>query len=71
VAKPIVDGLELEFQDQLKVVRVDVQSPFGHELAREYGTFTPTFVFFDSQGDEMWRLVGSLDAEKVRQSLSQ
>ncbi|MBC8331974.1 MAG: thioredoxin family protein [Anaerolineae bacterium] len=53
----------------MKVVRVDVQSAFGRELAREYGTFTPTFVFFDVEGEELWRVVGSLDAEKVRQSI--
>jgi thioredoxin-related protein len=64
-----VDGLEVEFPTQLKVVRVDVQSAFGRELAREYGTFTPTFVLFDAQGEELWRVVGSLDAEKVRQSI--
>ncbi|MBT3389607.1 MAG: thioredoxin family protein [Chloroflexi bacterium] len=64
-----MDGLEVEFPTQLKVVRVDVQSAFGRELAREYGTFTPTFVLFDAQGEELWRVVGSLDAEKVRQSI--
>lgn len=66
-----MDGLEEEFQDPLRVVRVDVQSAFGRDLAREYGTFTPTFVFFDSQGEELWRVVGSLDADKVRQSLTE
>jgi len=65
-----VDGLESEFSDSLKVVRVDVQSALGRSLAREYGSFTPTFVFFDLQGEELWREIGSLDAEKVRQALA-
>jgi len=68
-AKPIVDGLENEFQGRLQVIRVDVQTSFGRDLARDYRTFTPTFVFFDHQGIEIWRTVGSLDAEQVRQSL--
>jgi thioredoxin-related protein len=64
-----VNGLKEEFPDQLRVVSVDVQSPLGRELAREYGSFTPTFVFFDSQGTELWRSVGTIDADEVRQSL--
>jgi len=64
-----VDGLEKEFTGQLRVVRVDVQSDLGRALAREYGTFTPTFVFFDAQGEVQWQVVGSLDADRVRQSL--
>ena len=66
-----MDGLEEEYQDQLRVVRVDVQSSLGRELARDYGTFTPTFVLFDPLGEELWRVVGSLDAEEVRQSLAE
>ena len=64
-----MNGLKEEFPDQLRVVSVDVQSPLGRELAREYGSFTPTFVFFDSQGAELWRSVGTIDADEVRQSL--
>ena len=68
-AKPIVNGLKTEFPGQLRVISVDVQSTLGRELAREYGNFTPTFVFFDGQGQEMWRAVGKLEADQVRQSL--
>lgn len=65
-----MDGLEIEFEGQLKVIRVDVQSDAGQEVARLYGTFTPTFVLFDPQGEELWREIGSLDPEQVRQSLN-
>ena len=64
-----MNGLQAEFPEQLSVIRVDVQSSLGRELAREYGTFTPTFVFFDVQGQELWRVVGKLDADEVRQAL--
>jgi len=64
-----VNGLKAEFPMQLQVVSVDVQSSLGRELSREYGNFTPTFVFFDAQGKELWRSVGALDADKVRSSL--
>jgi thioredoxin-related protein len=47
-----------------------VQEPVGRELAPVYGfEFTPTFVFFDAQGDELWRTVGSFDPQMVRDSL--
>ena len=64
-----MNGIKTEFSDELRVVSVDVQSALGHELVREYGAFTPTFVFYDGQGKELWRSVGTIDAEKVRQSL--
>jgi hypothetical protein len=63
-----VNGLKEEFPDRLSVVSVDVQSSLGKELSREYGSFTPTFVFLDPEGEELWRMVGILDAEKVRQA---
>ena len=64
-----MNRLEQEFPVQLLVVSVDVQSALGNDLVREYGKFTPTFVFFDEEGEEIWRAIGSIDPEKVRQSL--
>ena len=69
MAKPIVDGLEQEFGGELLVLRVDVQSKSGKDFGRDYGAMTPTFVFFDAEGNELWRALGTLDAEKVRQSM--
>jgi len=68
-AKPIVNGLKEQFPEELRVISVDIQSLLGQELTREYGNFTPTFIFYDGQGKELWRSVGTLDAGKVRQSL--
>jgi len=64
-----VNGLKEEFPEELQVVSVDVQSALGRELVREYGSYTPTFVFYDGQGSELWRSIGTLDADKVRGSL--
>ena len=69
-AKPIVDGIEQEHAGQLVVLRVNVQDPAGKALANEYGfRATPTFIFFDAQGNELWRQVGGLDVGRVRDSL--
>jgi len=69
-AKPIVDGIVNEYAGQLVVLRLDVQDPVGKELADEYGVLgTPTFIFIDAQGSEVWRSVGTISSEKVVESL--
>jgi thioredoxin 1 len=68
--KPVVDDLEAELAGQLLVIRLNIQESVGRELAPVYMfEYTPTFLFFDAQGNELWRQIGSLDAERVRASL--
>lgn len=68
--KPVVDGLEQELGSQLLFIRLNIQETVGRELAPVYGfEFTPTFIFFDAQGNELWREVGSLNVERVRESV--
>jgi len=65
-----VDGIQTEYTDRLVVLRLDVQDPVGKELGDEFGVLgTPTFIFFDAQGREAWRSVGTISAEKVAESL--
>jgi thioredoxin 1 len=67
---PAVDQIEKEFGDRLHVIRIDLQSSVGRQLAPVYNfEFTPTFVFFTSDGTELWRQVGGIDADHVRDSL--
>jgi thiol-disulfide isomerase/thioredoxin len=69
--KPAVDRLQSELRGRLVLRRVDIQSAEGRRLARQYGIdMTPTFIFFDSSGQEQWRSVGRLDAVRVRTSLA-
>ncbi|HEY5269084.1 MAG TPA: thioredoxin family protein [Anaerolineales bacterium] len=68
--KPIVDGVEQQYKGRLIVIRVDIQSETGRILAPLYGfQYTPTFIFFDAQGKELWRSIGQLDPVKVSESL--
>jgi thioredoxin-related protein len=61
-----VDGLA----EEMAVIRVDIDSEAGRALgARWRATFTPTFLLFDSQGNEIWRAAGRLDPEAVRAAL--
>jgi hypothetical protein len=74
--KPAVDRLEKEIDSQVSIgkkihfIRLNIQETVGMELAPVYNfEFTPTFIFFDAQGNEVWRTVGEFDAQKVRDSL--
>jgi thioredoxin 1 len=68
--KPVVEGLENELGNRVHIIRLNVQENVGRELGAVYGfTFTPTFIFFDAQGTESWRQIGTLDSQRVRDSI--
>ena len=68
--KPVVDGLEQELVGKVLFIRLNIQESVGRELAPVYGfEYTPTFVFFDAQGHELWRTIGDFDPQKVRDSI--
>ncbi len=65
-----MDELENELMDQLLIIRLNIQEEVGEELAPVYGfEFTPTFIYFDGNGVELWREVGGLDTQRVRESI--
>ena len=65
-----MDELENELGNQILFIRLNIQEPVGRELAPVYGfEFTPTFIFFDEEGTELWRTVGGLDPQRVRDSI--
>lgn len=71
VEKPIVDALESDLGPKLHVLRINVQDRVGRELAPVYNfEYTPTFIFFDAKGDELWRSIGEIDPQRVRDSLA-
>ena len=71
-ARPMVDRLERELGDQLRVVRLNVASPAGHDLAAQLQAdqATPAFVLLDPSGKELWRGFGFFDDAAVRSALS-
>ncbi len=65
-----MDGIENELGDKLHVIRIDIQQNVGRELASVYNLeYTPTYVFFDAKGNEVWRTVGEIDLQKVADSV--
>jgi thioredoxin-related protein len=66
-----VDGLETELGPKLHILRLNIQDNVGRELAPVYDfEYTPTFIFFDAQGKELWRTVGEIDPQRVRDSVA-
>jgi thioredoxin 1 len=71
-AKPIVDGIEEEYQGKLTVIRVNVQEPETRPLLARYNfQYTPTFILFDGNGAEVYRSVGALIPEEIRRFLTE
>lgn len=65
--KPVVDKLENELGDELRVIRVNAQEEAGRTLAPVYMfEYTPTFLLFDAQGNVLMRQTGDLDTERVK-----
>ena len=65
-----MDELENELGNEILFIRLNIQEEVGRELAPVYDfEFTPTFIYFDGDGVELWREVGSLDAQRVRESV--
>ena len=65
-----MDELEKELGDQILFIRLNIQENVGRELAPVYNfEFTPTFIYLDGDGNELWRSVGGLDPQRVRDLL--
>jgi len=71
-AKPIVDGIERVHEGKLKVIRLNIQEPAGEALLERYDfRFTPTFIFFDENGEELQRWEGAILSTEVRELLEE
>lgn len=70
--KPVVDELEGELNPaDIHIIRLNIQEQIGMELAPLYEfVATPTFIYFDAEGNELWRMVGDFDPQRVRDSLA-
>ena len=65
-----MDGLEEEYRQEFHVVRVDIDTSGGKQLAREHAFIgQPTFILFDSPGEEVRRLMGAQSRELLQQEI--
>jgi len=68
---PIVDGIRSDYEDRIVFKLYDVNnSAEGSQLANDLGLqFVPTFVFVDSSGEEVTRMVGGVSESALRETL--
>jgi hypothetical protein len=67
---PIVNGLEETYGKDFTIVRVDIDTEKGKKLGREIGFIgQPTFLFADSEGQEVRRLMGPQSPEAMQQAV--
>ena len=68
--KPAVDRLESNLKEDLRVVRVNIQSDLGKYVLVKYRAgLVPTYIIFDKGGNEVWRQSGSVPASSTILSL--
>ncbi len=66
-----MNGLEQELGSKIHIIHINIQSEIGSELEPVYNfEYTPTFIYFNAQGTELWRQVGGLDVQHVRDSVN-
>ena len=64
--QPIMDEIEKEYKDQVKVVFHDVWTSEGKPFAEKYKIkLIPTQVFLDSEGKEYYRHEGFFPKEEI------
>ena len=64
--KPIMDEIEAEYSDQVKVIFHDVWTPKGKEDSKKYKIkLIPTQVFLDKEGKEFFRHEGFFPKEEL------
>jgi len=65
---PILAELEKEYQGRAAVIFIDVREQKGK--TKEFNVSTiPTQIFYDKSGQEVWRHVGFLDKESIKEKL--
>lgn len=70
--KPIVDGLERQFGNQIAFQRINANEGDGPAIMRAYRIQGhPTILFIDPQGQEVNRLIGPQSAEQLTEVLQQ
>ncbi len=64
--KPTVDQLEAEVGERLHLIRLDIDQEPGKSLLKEHGVlFTPTFLYFDKNGNKIRESTLILDRPRI------
>ena len=70
-AEPIVNGLKEDWAGSVQFVQVNIHDRESRALTERLDAqFTPTFILFDAAGQEVWRMVGQIDTDQVRERVN-
>ena len=62
MSKPIVNGIEKDYADTVRVLHIDARNPDNSAIAAQFGLrMTPTYIIFDQHATEQYRSTGSLN----------
>ena len=65
-----MDGLEEKYGSDFPIVRVDIDTARGKQLAREHRFIgQPTFILFGKSGEEARRLMGAQSREVLEREI--
>jgi hypothetical protein len=68
----MVDGLARDLGDTAKVIRLDVFTPLGQQMAVRYGARgVPTFVVLDGQGNVFRASSGIPDVGAIKAAVAE
>jgi thioredoxin-like negative regulator of GroEL len=68
--EPIVDSLGKKYRGDFSIKRINVDKSQGKKLAREYGIVgQPTYILFDSDGEQVRKLMGAQSAETFEREI--
>ena len=71
VSKPKVDQLERDIASQAELLRLNVKSGPGQELAGRWQVSgVPTFFVLNGQGDTVYRRAGAPDVAAIKESVA-
>ena len=71
MAKPIVDGIEKDLKGKAEVVRLNLLSKVGREVASRYSVpAVPTILILDAEGEVVYRHTGMPDRREVVAQIS-
>ena len=69
-AKPGVDRLESQINNQITVIRINIQADIGNKVKEQYNlTMVPSFVIFNSQGKKILEQSGIIPTKQLISSL--
>jgi thiol-disulfide isomerase/thioredoxin len=68
--KPIVNEVKSEYKREVNFVSINLDKPSGKDKGREAGVIgTPTFLFYDRDGELAYRLQGVQPRELIEKQL--